>query len=142
MSWIKDVSFELKKLDVSQKSLRKFGLTIGAVFLLFSLWCFYVDDLIILRTISVILGLFLILAGIFYPIILLRTYKLWMGIAFALGWIVSRFLLTILFLLVLTPIGIIAKLFKKKFLQISVDKKKQTYWSKHDSKNINYEKMY
>ena len=42
-----------------------------------------------------------------------------MGIAFAIGWIVSRAILILLFYFVVTPIGIIARFFGKKFIDIS-----------------------
>ena len=142
MSWIKDVSFELIKLDVSKKSLRKFGLTIGIILIFISFWFFYKNIFDLTRIIFLVLGLFLITSGIIFPPSLLRIYKVWMGIAFALGWFVSRLLLTILFLTVLTPIGLLAKLFKKEFLKLSFDKNKSTYWIKKGSETINYEKMY
>lgn len=40
MSWINDVNYELRKLEYSKKNLRKFGITIGLVLLLFAVWLF------------------------------------------------------------------------------------------------------
>lgn len=143
MSWISDVKFELQKLDVSFTALRKFGLTIGSVLIFLGLFFHYFFIYTTLKVIFFIFGITLVLFAIFSPTKLLSIYRSWMGIAFVLGWFVSRFLLSILFILVLTPIGIIAKLVNKKFLNIAFKKSDSTYWIKTEtSDKNNYEKMY
>ena len=140
MSWIKDVNHEMSKLDVSNKTLRKFGITIGVVFLIFSSWLYYKNVIVEITTIAFVIALFLMISGCFFPTILRRIYRYWMGMAFILGWFVSRILLTILFIFVLTPIAILAKFFKKDFLSLSLNK--NSYWIKKELKSSNYEKMY
>jgi multisubunit Na+/H+ antiporter MnhG subunit len=142
MSWIEDVNYELNKIDSSKRSLRKFGITVGIVFLLISIWIYlqYTQNFIVLAL--GVFASFLIISGIIKPQILKNLNKYWMGLAFILGWFVSRFLLTLLFLFVLTPIALVAKLFGKDFLNISVKEQKDTYWIKKSLKNENYEKMY
>ena len=143
MSWISDVREEVKNLDLSPKTLRKFGLTVGGAFLLLMLWVIFKSRLILLRYIVGALGIVLITFGILLPIGLKACYKFWMGGALALGWIVSRVLLTAIFFLVITPIGLIARLTGKNFLDVKPDKDRETYWIKKDKdKKINYEKMY
>ena len=44
MGWINDVKHELSQVDVSKKSLRKFGITIGIIFILLALWFIYKDN--------------------------------------------------------------------------------------------------
>ena len=53
---------------------------------------------------------FLILANI-RPRLLLYPYKLWMAIGHILGWVNSRLILGLVFILVLQPIAIVMKLF-------------------------------
>ena len=142
MSWIEDVNYELNKVDSSNKSLKKFGITVGLVFLLLSFWLYFESIQIFIVVVLVCISSFLILSGLIKPRILQKIYKYWMGIAFVLGWFVSRFLLTILFLLVITPIALLAKLFDKDFLNLSVKEKKDSYWIKKIVRNNNYEKMY
>lgn len=142
MNWIKDVSHELKQVDLSKKSLAKFGLIIGGIFLLLALLFFYKNILITLRMIFAVIGLFLFIGGIIFPEKLSPFYKIWMGFAFALGWIISRFILTILFIFVLTPVGLLAKLFGKRFLELKWRDGKQSYWINKQYKKIEYEKMY
>lgn len=74
------------------------------------------------------------LTGIFYSRSLKPFYIAWMNLAFALGWINTRLLLCIIFYLVLTPTGLILKLFKKKdLLDNRIDINKTSYWEKKDS---------
>ena len=142
MSWIKDVKNEIKELDLSEKSLKKFGIIIGGVFLILSLLFFYKDWLPNLRLIFTVIGVYLFVSGIVIPKSLNSIYKIWMGFAFALGWIVSRFIIVILFIFVLTPIGLLAKLFGKKFLDIDFHDGKNSYWIPKENKDIDYEKMF
>lgn len=141
MSWIKDVKEELKALEISKKILRKFGLLIGAIFIFLGYWVYHSYQsyffIIILTA-----GASLFITGLFLPNSLSGIYKVWMGLAFALGWVVSRVLLIILFYLGITTIGLIAKIFRKKFLDINFRDKKDTYWIKREDSKIDYTKMY
>ena len=143
MSWISDVRDEIKNLDVNTKSLRKFGFSVGAVFCLLALWMFLKNHFPVALTILGIVGVLLMVMGLTVPKALKEIYKAWMGMAFAIGWVVSRILLAILFFLVITPIGFIAHLFGNEFLDIKKDRARDTYWvRRNNNKKINYEKMY
>lgn len=139
MSWIKDVLHELNSLDLSTKSLRKFGITIGIILIIVSilLW-----KSVVLRVLFIASGGILFFSGLLYPSNLKSTYKIWMGFAFALGWFISRVILTILFIFVMIPIGFIAKIFGKRFLDIKWKDGKDSYWIPKENKIIDYEKMY
>lgn len=141
MSWIKDVKNELASLDVSNKSLKKFGFVIGGFFLFLGLFFFWKGSYTNFRFILVLAGFTLFISGFLLPAKLKFIYKIWMGIAFALGWVVSRFILIILFYFVLTPIGFLAKLFNKEFLDIKFKDEKNSYWIEK-KKQTNYEKLY
>jgi hypothetical protein len=142
MSWIKDVAHELKQLDVSRKSLRNFGVTIGIVFLIIGIFFIWQEILENYRVGFIACGLLLSLLGLVSPKNLLFVYKSWMSFAFAIGWIVSRFILIILFIFVVTPLGIMAKLFRKKFLALQFRENVESYWINKEHKIIDYEKMY
>lgn len=139
MSWIKDVIHELNNLDLSVKSLRKFGITIGIVFILISVLFW---DTVGVRFFFLSAGIILFISGLLLPAGLKTIYKFWMGLAFALGWIVSRMILTLLFIFVMIPIGFIAKVFGKKFLDLKWKDGKKTYWINRSNREIDYEKMY
>lgn len=142
MSWIKDVAHEIKELDVSKKSLRKFGLTIGTILLAFSIFFSMKEIFPLLRSFFLAIGGLLFIGSFILPEQLKYPYKIWMGFAFALGWVVSRFILVILFVLVLTPLGLLAKLFGKKFLDLKFRDGKDSYWIPKEKRKIDYEKMY
>lgn len=140
MSWIRDVAHELKELDVSKKSLRKFGIVIGII--LITVVIIFLWNSVSWRVLLLTLGGILLLNGIFIPNSLKDIYKIWMGFAFALGWVVSRIILTILFVFILTPIGLLAKIFGKEFIDLNFNKKNNSYWIPKKDSPVDYEKMY
>ena len=142
MSWINDVKYELDKTDSSKKSLRKFGLTVGIVILTITIWLFFQYSYTVILVLLALISTLLILSGLLKPQILRNSFKYWMGFAFVLGWFVSRFLLTILFIFVLSPIALIAKFFRKDFLNLRKRKERVSYWINKDLESGNYEKMY
>lgn len=150
MSWISDVKTELKALELSKKKLRSFGLLVGGVFLLISAWIFFSQRNELSETsnytfayIFLIVGGILFLFGAMSPLLLKTPYKIWMGLAIAMGWVVSRVLIMILFYIVVTPISLIAKLSGKKFLDLKFRDNKSSYWViKPKDAKIDYKKMY
>ena len=143
MSWISDVRDELTKLDQSIKSLKKFGILVGSVFSLITLWLFYRDSSSFIKYITGGIGVILILLGIFYPRILKSIHKVWMGLALSMGWIVSRILLTLLFILVTIPIGILTRLLGKDLISHKIEKERTSYWIlKTKQDKTHFEKMY
>ena len=141
MSWIKDVKEELSELEISKKILRKFGLLVGGVFLLLGLLIYYSSQGF-MEIIFVIIGALLFIFGFLFPNSLSGVYKVWMGLALALGWIVSRLLLTILFYLGITTVGFIARIFGKKFLDTKFRDGAESYWVKREDSKVDYSKMY
>jgi hypothetical protein len=77
-------------------------------------------------------GLLLIILGFIFPSVLRPIYKIWMLLAFFIGGIVSRVILTVLFYVVLTPIGLVLRLFGKDILDKKFDKRRKSYWVKKD----------
>ena len=119
---------EIKNIKSSKKDLRQFGLTVGIAFCLLGLlllWRkkeYYSYFFIISAT--------LVSFGLFFPTLLKPIQKAWMTLAVILGWIVTRIILIILFYLVVTPIGILSRLFGKDLLNLKLDKKANSYWIK------------
>jgi hypothetical protein len=143
MSWISDVRVEMRGLKRTPKELRKFAYLVGSVLIivggagLFKHW----HVLVVAALWGA--GLMLLLGGLLTPRLLEGVYTVWMGIAFGLGWVVSRAILVLLFYLVITPIGMLARLLGKKFIDITFPQAGESYWiSRQNSKKINYEKMF
>ena len=123
---------EIKHIKESKKDLRKFGLTVGIVLLIISVILFLFDKSSYVY--FGIIGGVLVLAGILFPSVLKPVNKVWMTLALILGWFTSRVILTILFYLVLTPIGFIAKIFGKRFLSLNIDGEEKSYWEKREER--------
>ncbi len=89
-------------------------------------------------------GLFLV-AGLFLPTLLRPIYIGWMKFAFLLGWINTRLLLGIFFYLILTPTGLVMRLFGRDPLHRKLDKKAASYWIKRapaEFKRERYEQLF
>jgi hypothetical protein len=143
MSWMSDVRDELKKLDQTQKSLKKFGFLVGSVFIMITLWMILENSSSIPITILGSIGGLLIIFSIFHPDILKPVHKIWMGLAFSMGWLVSRILLIFLFSVVAIPIGIMTRLFGKDLIDHKIEKEQKTYWIPKKSRNkSHFEKLY
>ena len=77
--------------------------------------------------------------GLFIPNTLVPLQKVWMGIAFVIGFFVSRIILTLLFFLVITPMGLFLKLIGKDILKIKFNHKLNSYWITKETKEFNKE---
>jgi hypothetical protein len=77
------------------------------------------------------LSLLFLITGILIPRILKPLQKCWMGLALTIGWGMSRVILTVLFCLIITPIGLFLRLTGKDLLDRKPNEKKATFWSDH-----------
>ena len=59
-------------------------------------------------------------------------FDLWMGFAYPIGWVVSHLTLTLMFYLVLTPLGLLMRLFGRDPMERSFDPTAASYWRLHD----------
>jgi Saxitoxin biosynthesis operon protein SxtJ len=134
---------EIRNIKESQKDLRKFGLTVGIVLLLICVFLFFKHKGSYIYV--GILGGLLILSGLIIPIILKPLNKVWMTLAILMGWVMTRIILIILFFIVLTPLGLIAKLFGKDFLDLKIERSRKSYWEIRERKEIkplDYERQF
>jgi len=134
---------EIKNIKEDQPTLRKFGLTIGTVFLLVCI-VLYLSG----KSSSVVIGgigVLLILFGLILPTILKPLNKIWMIFAVILGWFMSRLILFILFYIVIAPIGFFLEMMGKDFLRRKSDENYKSYWEIRDKKiaeQIDYERQF
>lgn len=118
---------EIKNIQSEKSDLRKFGVTVGIILLLFAGLLFWKDRASF--KIFLAIGTVLIASGIVLPVILKPVYRVWMTFAIILGWFMTGAILFLLFYGVFTPIGFIMRLFGKQFLDLKLDKEKSTYWN-------------
>ena len=133
---------EIKNIKSEKSDLRKFGITIGVILLIIAGFLFWKEK----ESFQILLtfGVTLCILGIAIPFILKPIYWVWMIFATILGWIMTRVILSLLFYMILTPIGLISRLFGKQFLELKWNKTDSTYWN-YRSKRLNresYEKQF
>ena len=134
---------EIKHIKTDKKNLRSFGFTIGIILFLVAGFLFYKEKESF-QTLLYIAGAF-IGFGLIIPIILKPIYIVWMVFAVILGWFMTRVILSLLFYTILSPIGLIMRIFGKDFLDIKKEAFDDSYWNKRDinfERNQNYEKQF
>lgn len=141
MSLISEVRSELKLVDESPRTLRKFSL----LFVLINSFGIYFSirhDYEILLYACSITGVYST-AGLIYPAVIRPFHKGWMFTSLLLGWVVSRNIIIILFYFVITPFSIIAKLSGKHFLDLNFRSNEKSYWKKKDNSKLkDYRKIF
>jgi hypothetical protein len=133
----------MEKLNFAKNSLKKFALLMGAAFLVFALIVFlkHKASYYILGIVSAVFFVF----ALTKPELLKPIYIVWMRLAFVLGWINTRLLLAIVFYLVITPVGLLLRLFGKDILDKKIVKNNESYWITKERSIFNsqdYEKQF
>ena len=118
---------EIKNIKSTRKDIRGFGLIVGGALALLGLLFLWKEK--DFYPYFLITGGGLILTGLLVPSVLRPLQKIWMALSIVLGWVMTRVILVVLFFLVITPIGIMGKLFGKRFLAIKRDKTTRSYWN-------------
>ena len=90
--------------EATPKQLRSFGLLVGAIFAVISLWPLLWRGEA-LRLWAMIVAVLLIAPAAVMPQSLTWVYRVWMTIGDALGWMNTRIILGLVFYGVVTPIG-------------------------------------
>lgn len=92
-------------------------------------------------TVGVILALFRLIKPVFRMI-----YRAWIAISITIGYFVSRVILSLIFFLLITPMGLIFKLIGKDPMERKIDPAAESYWQKKEEetdKSIErYEKQF
>ena len=134
---------EIKNIKSEKSDLRKFGITFGIILLIVSGFLFWKEKESF--QIFLAIGIILFLIAISIPAVLNPVYWIWMIFAIILGWFMTRVILSLLFYIIITPIGLTLRLFGKQFLELRWDKSKESYWNfrtNEHRQNENYEKQF
>jgi hypothetical protein len=139
MSWINE---EYQKLDRSPRALRRFGIVLGAALLLLGTVLFLGGRNAGAPFLSI--GALLLLAAAFAPSVLRYVYRPWMTLAFAMSWLATRIILTLLFFLIVTPVGLLQRLCGKRPLEFRFKSDETTYWQPRTTQPApaDYEKQF
>ena len=129
---------EIKNIKSEKSDLRKFEITFGIILLIVSGFLFWKEKESF--QIFFAIGIILFLTSIALPSVLKPVYWIWMIFAIILGWFMTRVILSLLFYVVFTSIGLILRLFGKQFLELRWDKSKESYWNFRTNEHLQHEK--
>tara|TARA_B100000482_G_scaffold152750_1_gene114657 strand:- start:386 stop:775 length:390 start_codon:yes stop_codon:yes gene_type:complete len=111
--------------DIKIGSNRSFGVVFFVVFLLIGLWPILKGNE--LRIWSIVISLIFLTLGILNSKILTPFNKVWFRFGIFLGNFISPIIMGIVFFLVVTPTGLIMKLFRKDLINLRKNNS-STYW--------------
>ena len=134
---------EIRNIKSETSDLRGFGITVGIIIMVIAGLLFWKG--IQSFQIIFIVGIILSISGVMIPIILKPIFWIWMIFATIIGWIMTRVILSLLFYLILTPIGLILRMFGKQFLELKWNRSNITYWNYRSVSMIekeNYENQF
>lgn len=109
-----------------KSSNRSFGLLFFFVFLIIACWPLLSSEVI--RLWALIISLVFLILGILNSKVLEPLNKGWVKFGELLGRIIAPVVMFLVFFIILTPIGIVLKLFGKDLLKIKKNKLIKSYW--------------
>lgn len=111
--------------EIKIGSNKSFGIVFFLVFLVISLYPLINNES--LRYWSLVVSFVFLILGLFNSNILTPLNRFWFKFGILLGKFVSPLIMGIIFFLVVTPIGILMKIFKKDLINLKFDNSK-SYW--------------
>ena len=105
---------------------KNFGLVFFVFFLIIGLWPLLGTNEI--RYWSIFFSIIFFLLGITNSKLLNPLNKIWFNFGILLGKMISPLVMGIIFFLVVTPIGVIMRVFGKDILSLKYNKKNKSYW--------------
>jgi 4-amino-4-deoxy-L-arabinose transferase-like glycosyltransferase len=115
----------------SPSELRRFGLTVGGMFLLLGLASWWRGHVLPPRVFWT-LGVLLVVPGLLAPAILGPVQRGWMRGAAVLGEVNSRIILTVFFYFVMMPVGFVLRTFFRDPLDRSLRGDEPSNWIKRE----------
>jgi hypothetical protein len=121
-------AFEAHKQDhpADGGSDRNFGLLVCAALMLIGLWPLWHHHAV--RWWALALALAFGVIALVAPSALSPLKRVWMRFGLLLGKVISPLVMAVLLYLVVTPVGLLQKLFGRDALQLKWDREAKTYW--------------
>ena len=119
---------------MKNSSNKSFGVLFFIVFLIIGLWPLYHSNPIKLW--SVIVAVIFLILGLSNSKILSPFNKAWVKFGELLGKIIAPIIMFIVFFVILTPLSLVVRIFKKDLLKLKYSKEK-SYWIKSKKYYIN-----
>ena len=133
----------MERIYTDKKNLKKFAFSMSAALTI-------VGTVLLLRNIRSFLWFYTFAAlilglGISAVKLLKPVYIVWMRFAYILAWINTRIILTLVFFIVFTPLGLIMRLFRSDPLQRNFSKQVKSYWKNREKTEfdpLRYERQF
>ncbi len=119
--------------DIKISSNRSFGILFAFVFLLVALWPILNQNEI--RIWSLIIAIVFLILGFLNSKLLTPLNKIWFRFGIFLGNFISPIIMGIIFFFVVTPTGLIMKLFNRDLINLKKSNKKSYWIEKKDIKS-------
>ena len=120
---------------VSRAELRRFALTVGGAFVLLALASRWRGHVVPPRVLAAA-GVLLVVPGLIAPMALAPVQRGWMRAATLLGEVNSRIILTVLFYLVIAPVGLVLRHLVRDPLDRSLADGKASNWIRRERKPV------
>ncbi len=115
----------MRSKNINIPTNRNFGIVFFIVFIIIAIYPLFNNS--DLRIWSLIISLIFLILGLINSKLLTPLNKLWFNFGIFLGKIMSPLIMGIIFFFVVTPIGLLMKLFQRDLLSLKFSDKK-TYW--------------
>ena len=129
------------KNNIPKKTLREFGFLIGIAFPFLIGWALPFIGGHSFRIWTLWLGIISLILAVSKPILLLYPYRTWMKFGHILGWVNSRIILGLVFLIVLQPIALIMRILGHDPLRTK-DFPQKSYREIRTNYNVNLKKIF
>ena len=122
----------MKFSDIELPSNKKFGFFFTFVFAILAFYLLFIDSILWAQALAILAVLFFLITAII-PQVLLPLNKLWMRLGLLLGMIVSPIVLGIIFFGLVTPYGVVMRMFGRDELRLKFTKKSSHWISRSES---------
>ena len=123
-----------EEFSANKNSDRDFGLVFAVVFVIITSLQFHYTGYI--NYIVIFLAIMCIILAFLFPAMLRPFNRLWLKFGFLLNKIMSPLIMSIVFFLVVTPIGLCLRLIRKNLLDIGFDHQSKSYWKTYESNDL------
>ena len=129
-----------EKSKIKMGSNRSFGIVFFFVFMIIGLWPLKNNGDV--RIYFVLFAIPFLILGLLNSKLLNPLNLLWFKFGIAIGSIIAPIVMGIVFFLIVTPTGLIMKMFGKKLLDSKFDKGKKSYWINRNKESNSMRKQF
>tara|TARA_B100000780_G_scaffold277667_1_gene248943 strand:+ start:148 stop:543 length:396 start_codon:yes stop_codon:yes gene_type:complete len=131
----------MKFSEIELPSNRKFGYFFSSIFLLAGIYFFIVNNHFLGNLFFILAFLFILVTSV-NPKLLRPLNKLWMMIGFIIGKVVGPIVLAIIFFGLITPVGIVTRIFGRDELMLKHNTLKSHWNGRNESEAMSFKNQF